>query len=78
MIRWRAATGRVYEVHCCDDLAAGSWTVLPPSYVISDSEAEFVDTTAPAAGPRFYRLLVRGPQQKLRQAMRERQVRHES
>ena len=59
IIRWPVVPGRDYEVHSCDDLAGARWTVLPPSYVISGSEAEFVDSAAPPAGPRFYRLLVR-------------------
>jgi hypothetical protein len=60
ILRWPAVPGRDYEVHSCGDLVGASWTVLPPTYVIRGSEAECVDSRTQAAGPLFYRVLVRG------------------
>ena len=58
ILRWPVAPGRDYKVHWRDDLAVGTWTVLPLDFTTSGSEAELVDTTALATGSRFYRLLV--------------------
>jgi hypothetical protein len=58
IVSWPVAPAREYELQSCDELAAGNWTALPPSHVISGGVAEFVDSRAPAPGQRFYRLVV--------------------
>ena len=52
ILTWPASTGRLYEIHWCDDLVVGEWTPLP----LGLGSNAWTDTNPPPATGRYYRI----------------------
>ena len=52
ILTWPASTGRLYEIHWCDDLVVGEWTPLP----LGLGSNVWTDTNPPPATGRYYRI----------------------
>lgn len=52
ILTWPASTGRLYEIHWCDDLVVGEWTPLP----LGLGSNTWTDTNPPPATGRCYRI----------------------
>lgn len=52
ILTWPASTGRLYEIHWCDDLVDGEWTPLP----LGLGSNVWTDTNPPPATGRYYRI----------------------
>ena len=52
ILTWPASTGRLYEIHWCDDLVDGEWTPLP----LGLGSNAWTDTNPPPATGRYYRI----------------------
>lgn len=51
-VTWPASTGRVYQIHYCDDLVIGQWTVTQ----LGLGANTWSDTNPPPATNRYYRI----------------------
>lgn len=52
VLTWPASTGRLYEIHWCDDIVVGQWDVLP----LGLGSNLWTDTNPPPATNRYYRI----------------------
>ena len=52
IIDWSASTGRLYQIHLCDDLVLGPWTTQE-LFLGADT---WTDTNPPPATNRYYRI----------------------
>ena len=52
VITWFASTGRLYQIHLCDDLVEGAWTI----HELSLGTSEWADTNPPPTTNRYYRI----------------------
>ena len=52
ILTWPASSGRLYQIHWCDDIVAGQWTPLP----LGLGSNTWTDTNPPPATSRYYRI----------------------